>query len=184
MQAGFLKRAIAYIIDGIIFYILIIVLMTGLRVLNFAPRDVASINLFTLLPSMIGFLVLYLFYYVYLEASPWQATLGKKILGIKVVDSNCHRISFGRSLGRNLTMGLSSMTFSIGYLMCLWTKKSQCLHDMISDCMVVTADVEPSTEYPPTPTPFIMWVCVFIVLAIWAVSVALPFVICSKTACF
>jgi uncharacterized RDD family membrane protein YckC len=39
-------------------------------------------------------------YFMLWEASPWQATLGKRLLDIYVTDDNRQRISLGRSAGR------------------------------------------------------------------------------------
>ena len=176
MHAGFLKRTIAFVIDAIILSIICSLLFPLLIVLKLYPQNPMNITLTTHLMTIIFFLLIYFFYFIFPEASPWQATLGKKILGIKVVDTHGHRISIGRSVGRNINMILSSMTFCIGYLMCLWTDKSQCLHDMISGCMVVTSDVEPSPEFPPTKPPLIMWFSTVGLLILWFTAVMIPFI--------
>jgi uncharacterized RDD family membrane protein YckC len=78
-----------------------------------------------------------LFYYMGMESSSWQATLGKRIAGIKVVDLNGERIGFGRSSKRNMAKSLSVLTLGIGYLMPLWDRRKQALHDKAARCLVV-----------------------------------------------
>jgi len=76
-------------------------------------------------------------YFATLQSSSWQATVGKKTLGIKVVDKNGGRISFGTATVRYFGKSLSGIIFCIGYMMAGWTKKKQGLHDMIASTYVV-----------------------------------------------
>ena len=74
-----------------------------------------------------------------LICSNFQATLGKKIIGLKVVGLDGERISFGRASGRWLASILSGFILGIGYLMVAFTDKKQGLHDMIAGTYVVKA---------------------------------------------
>jgi len=81
-----------------------------------------------------------LFFIVYqaaFEASSLQGTPGKKAVGIKVTDMQGVRISFLRAAGRNAAKMISGTILCIGYLMALWTKKKQGLHDMIASTLVI-----------------------------------------------
>ena len=78
-----------------------------------------------------------LFYTVWLECSSWQATLGKRMMGIKVVDLEGRRIGFGKSSWRNMAKGLSALSLGVGYLMPLWDHRRQALHDKATGCLVV-----------------------------------------------
>ena len=75
-----------------------------------------------------------------LHSSTWQATVGKKAVGLKVVDENGNRISFGRATGRYFAGLLSALILAIGYLMVGWTKKKQGLHDIIAGTYVIKAE--------------------------------------------
>lgn len=81
----------------------------------------------------------YLLYFVILESGPQQATVGKLILGIKLVHAQTgQRISFGQSLGRFLVKHLfSGWFFCIGFLMALFTDKKQALHDLAAGTVVI-----------------------------------------------
>jgi len=76
-------------------------------------------------------------YYASLESSAWQATLGKKILGLKVTDLAGNRISFGRASGRFFGKILSGMILGIGFLMAGFTERKQALHDILAGCLVL-----------------------------------------------
>ena len=55
-------------------------------------------------------------YYALFEAGKWQATPGKRLLGVYVTDLNGNRISFGRSTGRFLSKSSWILIFVIVYL--------------------------------------------------------------------
>lgn len=77
-------------------------------------------------------------YFSVMEASRFQATLGKRMMGIKVTDKNGNRISLLQSFARNLAKILSSLPFYIGYLMAGVSRRKQALHDLITGSFIVT----------------------------------------------
>ena len=85
-----------------------------------------------------------LFYTVWLESSAWQATLGKRMMGLKVVDLQGRRIGFRTSSCRNLAKGLSMLSLGVGYLMPLWDQRKQALHDKAAGCLIVRATSVPA----------------------------------------
>jgi len=74
------------------------------------------------------------------ESGYRQATPGKKALAIRVVTQNGDPLSFDKSTTRIFCKFVSALTLGVGFLMCLFTKEKQCLHDMISGCQVVDDD--------------------------------------------
>ncbi len=100
--------------------------------------NTTTILLATLAPIILGGAVT-LFYSVWLESSAWQATVGKKLMGLRVVDLQGQRITFWRSTSRNFGKSLSSLILGLGYLMPLWTAKRQALHDRMARCLVIKA---------------------------------------------
>ncbi len=145
MYAGFIRRSAASFIDAIVMFIVMFILAIPLTLL--LPESLAKLIL-----SIFGFV-----YCAYFESSSWQATPGKKCVGIKVTDLQGNRVSFWRALGRNVAKWLSNITFFIGYLMCIWTKKRQCLHDMVTGCLVVSNEPSPTGDPRPTNPPFWVW---------------------------
>jgi uncharacterized RDD family membrane protein YckC len=142
--AGFWRRFVAMIIDGLVFtpLILIVVLTSGLFGIAMQP----GADLESLAGAFFGIGVLALIclifagswlYYTAMESSHYQATLGKKALGIIVTDMNGNRISFARANGRFFGKWISGMIMNIGYLMAAFTEKKQALHDILAGCLVV-----------------------------------------------
>lgn len=72
-----------------------------------------------------------------LTASKWQGTVGKRALGLKVVDMEGNRIGIGRSIGRYFAYFPSGLIFYIGYIMVGLTDKKQGLHDMMAKTYVL-----------------------------------------------
>jgi uncharacterized RDD family membrane protein YckC len=71
------------------------------------------------------------------ECSSQQATIGKRVLGIKVIDLAGQRISFGRATGRYFGKIISGMIMYIGFIMAGFTDRKQALHDMMAGCLLV-----------------------------------------------
>ncbi|MBI4990439.1 MAG: RDD family protein [Rhodocyclales bacterium] len=139
--AGFWYRALALLIDFAISTVMAIVIAVPL---GFATGTLLSgsasyfeiRNLGEGMGNLVGVLVNWL-YFTLCESSPWQATLGKKVLGLKVTDVNGSRIGFGRANARYWSKLFSIFTLLIGYLMAAFTQRKQALHDMIAGTLVV-----------------------------------------------
>jgi uncharacterized RDD family membrane protein YckC len=76
-------------------------------------------------------------YFAVMESSGWQATLGKRALGMVVTNLAGNRISFGRATGRLFASFISGIPLMLGYLIQPFTAKRQALHDMISGTLVI-----------------------------------------------
>jgi len=131
--AGFWIRLVALVIDCII-----IVPLNNYILSYIGDGSILRI----LVPNMIWWV-----YTAGLTSSSLQATLGKKILGLKVVDLNGNQISFGKATGRFLASILSGLILGIGYLMVAFNPKKQGLHDQIAGTYVVKNT--PSGQEPP-----------------------------------
>jgi len=75
-------------------------------------------------------------YFAGSESSRWQATVGKKLLRIKVGDFEGKRISFGKAFLRLFGKWISGQILLIGYLMAFFTKRKQALHDFLAGTFV------------------------------------------------
>jgi len=150
--AGFWLRFVAYLIDGIIIGIPCVVVFAILAVATGASAALTNIHpgeeppqaLIALLGAGFIFSIILVaviggwLYYGMLESSPWQATLGKRALGLYVTDMEGRRISFGRASGRFFGKFVTGLIpLAIGYIMAGFTAKKQALHDMIAGCLVL-----------------------------------------------
>ena len=147
--AGFWIRFVALIIDSIILgfvsFVLMVPLLGALGLTAVGMGDISDMEETAMLGLLAGFgTTLYIsnfiitwLYYSLLQSGKWQATLGKKAVGIKVTDLNGERISFLTATLRYFGKIISSMIMLIGYLMAAFTAKKQALHDMIASTYVV-----------------------------------------------
>ncbi|HVA18434.1 MAG TPA: RDD family protein [Candidatus Dormibacteraeota bacterium] len=145
--AGFWLRFVAWIIDTIVLQIAFTFIMfpfmaaSGLRgaLMNRPPQTpeefLVFFNMFSKI-ILISVIVSWL-YFALMESSPWQATLGKKALGLEVTDLDGRRISFPRATGRYFGKIVSSFILMIGYIMAGFTERKQALHDMMAGCLVI-----------------------------------------------
>jgi len=76
-------------------------------------------------------------YFALQESGKIQATIGKKAVGLKVINEQGHQISFGQATGRYFGKIISGIILLIGYLMVLWDPKKQALHDKMANTYVV-----------------------------------------------
>jgi len=76
-------------------------------------------------------------YFALMESSSWQATLGKRAVGVKVINEQGSRVSFITATIRYIGKIVSGAILLIGYIMAAFTAKKQALHDMIATTYVV-----------------------------------------------
>jgi uncharacterized RDD family membrane protein YckC len=91
-------------------------------------------------------------YYIALECSPLQGTLGKHVLGIQVTDLNGRRLTFSRALSRFLLRFASALPLYLGFVMAAVGTRKQALHDVIVGTLVVRR--EPTESLPAVPGHF------------------------------
>lgn len=72
-----------------------------------------------------------------LEASPWQATVGKRVMGICVTTGTGEPLSSTRALLRTGAFVVACLPLGAGLLLPLFTPRRQALHDLLADTLVV-----------------------------------------------
>jgi uncharacterized RDD family membrane protein YckC len=153
--AGFWERVLAFVIDNVIIGVGIVVIvipllfLTGLgAVLSRVAQDedlgdagfFLIIGMF-LVAATAAVLVTWL-YHAFMESSEWQATVGKRALGLVVTDMAGRRVSFGRSSGRHFGKIVTNLVPALlGYIMAAFTEKRQALHDMMAGCLVLRRNI-------------------------------------------
>ncbi len=140
--ATFGTRFVAAIVDGILVQIIAAILggIAGAVIGAIAGGARANqqniVGIAQAVGGIIGLITGWL-YSALQESSEKQATIGKKMLGIKVTDLEGNRISFGRATGRHFAKIVSGLICLIGYIMAGFTEKKQALHDMMAGTLVV-----------------------------------------------
>jgi uncharacterized RDD family membrane protein YckC len=137
------KRAAAWLVDAVPLAALAgalgSLLFSGARppgggllgVLDFVAREGAIV-----LP-LTAFLVLAALVYFTLGHALMGATVGKALLGLRLVGPDGERPSLARSAGRSAAALLSLALFGLGGLLALFTRSGRALHDWIAGTWVV-----------------------------------------------
>lgn len=195
--AGFWKRYVAYFIDIVLLYIVVEILSTLyfsfqaysqaellkdlLASLNAASESGDTPDPFVimksleaiLLPSLIfsstAYFILAGIYFSWMESSPHQATLGKRLLGIKVTNYLGEPIKLPQAIGRYLAATLSWVTLNLGHALAAWTPQRRALHDYVAGTRV--EHVDPKN----TVMPLWAWVIIGIHALIFLGTILLLF---------
>ena len=123
-------RFLALLIDAIIVGVVIGVL-TGIGA---ATRDAALISIFSLIGSLLAIL-----YFFVLEAT-MGATLGKRLMGLRVVKEDGSPISWTESIIRNLLRIVDGLFgYLVGAIIVWNTQRRQRLGDIVAHTVVVKA---------------------------------------------
>lgn len=127
--AGFWRRGVAFTVD-IFIAAAVSILLSDLTGGNFEPFIV----------------LIYAAYLTGFESSEWQASIGKRIMGLKVIDERGERLTISRAMGRNFAKLLSLLTLMIGFVMTAFTERKQGLHDKLADTFVIDEDARAVAE--------------------------------------
>ena len=128
-HAGFFRRLIAIVID---WFLLSLIADLVRFVYTFGSRtDPGFVDM------AMGFSILIFFLYFTLLTGESGQTLGKMLLGIKVVGAEGEPISYTRALVRTIGYIPSSFFFCLGFLWSIWDRKHQTWHDKIAGTIVV-----------------------------------------------
>lgn len=107
----------------------------------FAPKDEALTSV-QLLPALVGF-VCFLLFHGYLLVTRGQ-TIGKALLGMRIVRTDGSPASVGRLLGLRYGIGsiagiipVVAQIYSLVDCLLIFRKSHQCLHDQIADTVVI-----------------------------------------------
>ncbi|OEF95956.1 hypothetical protein BHF68_10540 [Desulfuribacillus alkaliarsenatis] len=130
---GFLTRLFAFIIDAAILGIVAsaITMMMG-QPIPLSTEQMQETPFFQQLMFILSAL-----YFIYMPTTKYQASFGKYIFKLKIIDQDGNRLTVGRSVGRYLGTILSGIIFYIGFLMIAFTSKNTGLHDMLAKTYVV-----------------------------------------------
>ena len=132
--AGFWIRFLASLMDSMIFtpfaFLIYLKLSLDAALYNVGDQGIALV-------IFVASIILPWLYFALFESGNWQATFGKRIMGIYVVDLNGDRISFGRGSARYFGKIISAITLFVGYIMAGFTENKQSLHDKLADTLVL-----------------------------------------------
>jgi len=139
--AGFNERFLAYLIDTLPFVFL------SYYTLTFAIK----MKYFTYSSSLeIKWKIIWSVIFIIYETiftSGGRRTLGKKIMGIRVISKDGNNLNFFKAFIRAIGYFISSFTLNLGYLIALTNSKRISLHDFLASSVVVkTKEKSPFIE--------------------------------------
>lgn len=142
VYAGFWLRLAAYVIDSLLLGVTAGAAILGpLMASGAIPSDDPWIIYTSTSRQFLALRLLILMaqwvYFALFESSPWQASPGKKLLGLLVTDMEGKRISFGRATARYFCTLISGFILMAGFIMIAFTEKKQALHDILTGCLVI-----------------------------------------------
>jgi uncharacterized RDD family membrane protein YckC len=139
--APFWRRAVAALLDQIqLMIILLVVLFSALPLGLVDPTAIsgeAALERALGDPIRLLSLIVPWLYFTLFEAGPWQATPGKRLLGLVVTDLAGERIGWGRANLRFFGKILSGALLLLGYLLAAVTPRRQALHDLLAKTLVL-----------------------------------------------
>jgi uncharacterized RDD family membrane protein YckC len=136
-KAGFLVRLVAYIIDAII-----LAIVDGIiQAIFVAPsmRPDASGGAAAL--AVIGYILVLVWtfgYLIYFWTTSGQ-TIGKKVMGLKVIAVDGGELTIGKAIVRVIGYAISAIVIYLGFLWVIWDPNKQGWHDKIAGTYVVKA---------------------------------------------
>jgi uncharacterized RDD family membrane protein YckC len=132
-RASFGRRLVALLIDGVL-----VAIVYGIV---YAIVGETSASLVTL--------AVWFAYFTFFEGSPSGQTIGKRALGIRVIDFRAGGpIGFARGLGRTAARILSGLVCYLGYFWMLWDGEKQTWHDKLATTVVVPVAYYPVDKWP------------------------------------
>jgi uncharacterized RDD family membrane protein YckC len=143
-HAGFGRRIIAVVIDlpfvAVVLALLVVLLAIPWGLLAYvASITEESSRRVSQALGMVIFFLGPLVYFAGLESSRWQATIGKRALGLRVVTMSLERISLPVACRRSLAKWLSLFPSGAGLLLALIRPNGQAFHDSVTGTLVVRA---------------------------------------------
>jgi uncharacterized RDD family membrane protein YckC len=168
---GFGPRLIATVLDAVIlgFFTFVVGAIVGVVA---ALLDLYTPNRQIPIEGLliVSLLALSVLYYVRAWTDSGQ-TMGKMVLGLRVVGSDGQPLSAGRALLRYLGYLVSGLLLSLGFLWIVFDRKRQGWHDKMAASYVVESDAKFTAGdrvelIPSDPKPGWIWVIVWLVVAL------------------
>jgi len=130
--AGLGLRTMALIIDLVIVISVVLLINMIIFPSNLIIKDL------TIFKVLIGILI-WIFYNGFYESSAYQATIGKLIFKLKVIDLYGKPIGFLRAISRVISTVISILPFGLGIWYITTDPKKRSWHDLIAGSFVIKA---------------------------------------------
>jgi len=139
--AGFWRRFLAYFLDGMILFVVDLVLQLAIlgpafSLVGFGDPGNVGANLGLLLGV---YAIQFAISFTYETVLIWKygSTVGKMVCSLEVITAEGRPISYALSVGRYFAKILNSFTLLIGYIMAAFDEEKRGLHDRICNTRVI-----------------------------------------------
>jgi len=117
-------------------------------------------------------------YYIFMIATQDGQTLGKRLMGIRVIRQDGHKIDYSTAILRFIGSLISAAVFGFGYLAALFNNQKLTWHDRIAKTYVIRIDDKKRTGIKILATLFITSIFLFFLaifgIALFAATKATP----------
>lgn len=137
------RRFVASFIDGLLIVCPIVMIGVGIGVASGAAGGGAggggalSDTIGPMLQALI--FVVQGIYYGFMESSESQATIGKRIMKLKVADLDGNRLSVSKAMIRGFARTATGTFCGLLFLFAFFNDKKQCIHDKFAGSIVIDA---------------------------------------------
>jgi uncharacterized RDD family membrane protein YckC len=141
-SAGLGSRTAAFIIDQLILMTVNLIIVIGLVFVLYGFDDLFYLDDFMSYPIAITMIVLFLLNWGYFFAFEYFSggkTIGKRVVGIRVIQENGHSLTLLSSFIRNLLRIIDSLpaNYLVGMLMIFFHSKNKRIGDLVAGTIVV-----------------------------------------------
>ena len=139
--AGFWARFFAAFLDLLVLGAGILLMLLSIAgLIAYSGRDSILHNPQDLLLFYGAIICMSVAYPILMESGTRGATLGKRWMNIKVLDTNGNRLTVWLAAGRLLARAFSYLSLMTGFLLQPFTRRKQALHDLLAGTIVVRAN--------------------------------------------
>jgi uncharacterized RDD family membrane protein YckC len=136
--ANFWWRLLAYIIDYALLFVAttigtVVILLIKKMLFHNINEETEDSRYLPMLISVLSWIL----YNAVFEATKLQASIGKIVCKMIVVDARGQRLDFSKALARNFGKILSSLLCGVGFLTVLWSPMHQAWHDQMAKTYVI-----------------------------------------------
>lgn len=168
---GFGRRLAAILLDALLLgvlsmFVAFVIGMVGVFIDMYTPNRPLPLDRLIVACTLVFSVAYYL-----VAWSRSGQTVGKAMLGIKIVGADGQPPSGGKAFLRYIGYLVSGIVLALGFVWVIFDRKRQGWHDKMAGTYVVYADATFSeadavTWEPSGPRPSIFWIVIWIVLAI------------------
>jgi uncharacterized RDD family membrane protein YckC len=134
--AGVGSRALALLIDYLLWMVILIVLFTAFAFLYYLVAKIDGAAKWIIAIQILIFFVVYIGYFIFFETL-WQGqTPGKRYAKIRVIRDDGRNVGLQQAIMRSLLRTVDDV-FSLGLLMILFTKQEKRLGDLVAGTIVI-----------------------------------------------